>query len=64
MSKGVLPALGVASVVGKTVGDEAVDFGKGQHLLGGAPYRHGRQRDVGIRRLLVSVGLARRPRHI
>lgn len=27
VSKGVLPALGVASVVRETVGDEAVDFG-------------------------------------
>lgn len=64
VAEGVLPALGVAAVVRKAVGDEAVDLGKRQHLLRGTPYRHGRQGDVRIGRFLISVRLARRPRHI
>lgn len=64
MSQGVLPALCVAAVVWEAVGDEAVDLREREHLLRGAPYCHGRQGDVRVRRLLVSVRLSRRPRHI
>lgn len=64
VAEGVLPALRVAAVVREAVGDEAVDLGERQHLLRGTPYGHGRQGDVRIGRFLVSVRLARRPRHI
>ena len=58
VAEGVLPALRVLLVVGEVLHDEVVDVGEGQHALGRVPQRHGRQRDVRVRRLLVAVGLA------
>lgn len=55
MSQRVLPPLRVPSVVREAVRDEPVDLRERQHLLRGAPDGHGRQGDVGVRRLLVPV---------
>lgn len=59
----VLPALSVLAVIRETVHDEFVDVAEGEHLLGGALDGHRSQGDVGVRRLLVTVGVLSRPRH-
>lgn len=59
----VLPPLSVFPVVREAIHDELVDFTEGQHLLGTALDRHGRQGDVGVGRLLVAVRVSPRTRH-
>jgi len=59
----VLPSSRVLSVVREAVGDELVNLGERQHLVPRRPYRHRRQRYVGVGRFLVTVGIARGSRH-
>jgi len=63
MPQGVLPSSRVLSVVRETIGDKLVDLGERQHLVPRRPYRHRRQRYVGVGRFLITVGIARGPRH-
>ena len=63
VSQGVLPSLGVASVVGKPLDDEPIDLAEGQHFVGRAPDGHGCQGDVGVGGLLVPVRLPAGSRH-
>lgn len=59
----VLPALSVLPVVREPVHDELVDVTEGEHLLRTALDGHGRQGDVGVRWLLVTVRVPPRARH-
>lgn len=63
MPQGVLPSSRVLPVVGEAVGDEFVNLGERQHLVPRGPYRHRRKRYVGVGRFLITVGIARGPRH-
>lgn len=63
VSQRVLPSLRILAVISEVVHDEFVNFGQGAHLLRVVPDGHGRQRDVRVRRLLIAVAIARRPRH-
>lgn len=58
-----MPALSVLAVIRETVHDEFVDVAEGEHLLRRALDGHGSQRDVRVRRLLVTVGVFAWPRH-
>lgn len=59
----VLPPLRVLPVVREPVHDELVDLAEGEHLLRAALDGHGRQGDVGVRRLLVAVRVPARAGH-
>lgn len=59
----VLPSLRVFSVVREAVHDELVDFAQSHDLVSGALYGHGCESDVGIRRLLIAVGISSRSWH-
>lgn len=61
--QGVLPSSRVLPVVREAVSDEFVNLGERQHLVPRGPYRHRRKRYVGVRRFLITVGVARGPRH-
>lgn len=63
MPQRVLPSSRVLSVIREAVGDELVNLGERQHLVPRRPYRHRRQRYVGVRRFLITVGIARGSRH-
>lgn len=63
MTEWVLPPLSVLAVIRETIHDEFVDVAEGKHLLRGALDGHSSQRDVGVRRLLVTVGVLSWPRH-
>jgi len=63
VSEGVLPPLRISSVVRESLCDEPVDVRQRKHLFRGAPNSHGRKRNVGIGRLLISVGLSAGPGH-
>ena len=59
----VLPPLRVLPVVGEPVHDELVNLTEGEHLLRAALDGHGREGDVGVRRLLVAVRVPPGARH-
>lgn len=63
VSERVLPTLSVLPVVGEAVHDELVDVREGKHSLRGVIQRHGGERDVGIRWLLVAISLSGGSRH-
>lgn len=63
VSQGVLPPLGVFSVVRESIHDELVDLAERQHLLRAALDRHGSEGDVRVRWLLVAVRVSPWTRH-
>lgn len=63
VAQGVLPPLRVLPVVREPVHDELVNVTEGEHLLRAALDGHGRQGDVGVRRLLVAVRVPAWARH-
>lgn len=63
VAQGVLPALGVLSVVRKAIHNKLVNFAKGEHLLRTALDSHGGERNVGVRRFLVAVSVSSGSRH-
>lgn len=63
VSQGVLPPLGVFSVVRESIHDELVDLAEREHLLRAALDRHGSERDVRVRWLLVAVRVSPWTRH-
>lgn len=63
VAQGVLPALGVLSVVRKTIHNKLVNFAKWEHLLRTALDSHGGEGNVGVRRFLVAVSVSPGSRH-
>lgn len=64
MPQGILPSSGVLAIIRKVVLNKLVNLSQRQHFIARRPDRHGSERDVRVRRLLVAVGVARRSRHV